>query len=187
MNPELNNKKGNTKLVLKTLVVAAALLAVFFIYISTKPDSYNVKYTEVLKAPITTVFATVNDFKTWENWNPSMKKGADIEISYGDRTTGVGAEYSWESEKKGGGKMQTISLETNKTIHQKISFANQGESDVYWAFKEVTNGTEVTWAIKGELNLIEKAGFFVIGGADLMFMPMLVNGIRNLDSYTQKK
>lgn len=174
------------KFLIKLALIFALIIGLFLAYVSTKPDTYDVSYTQILKAPINTTFKTVNDYKTWENWGPWIEMDTTITITLDKKTSGLGAGYSWTSTKDESGRMETLRLEENKAISQKIYFGNKGNSDMYWTFKPADNGTEVTWGMTSKLNLIEKAAFFVIGGAELMFKPMLVKGLRNLDDYTQK-
>jgi len=174
------------KFFIKLILVFAVILGLFLAFISTKPKNYDVYHTQVLKANIDDVFKTVNDYKTWESWGPWIEMDTTIVVKLDEKTSGVGSGYSWSSEKDENGRMETLTLEKNKYITQKVIFGNKGDSDIYWKFKSVDEGTEVTWGMKSDLGLIERAAFFVIGGAELMFKPMLVKGLRNLDKFTQK-
>lgn len=141
----------------------------------------------MIKAPISKVFNTVNDYSTWKNWTPWMEQDTTLVITLDKKFKGLGAGYTWKSEKDAGGKMRTISLTDNKEIIQKLLFTNHGSSDVYWHFKTVSNGTAVTWGIKGDLSLLDKAAFTVAGGTELMFLPMIVKGLDNLDEFITKQ
>ncbi len=174
------------KFFLKLILVFAVILGMFFAFISTKPSIYNVYHTQVLKVNIDDVFKTVNDYKTWKKWGPWMKMDTTIVIKLDEKSAGFGAGYSWTSKKDESGSMKTVKLIVNKSLEQKINFGGKGDADMYWKFDKVDNGTEVTWGIKSDLGLVEKAAFFVVGGAELMFKPMLVNGLRNLDDFTQQ-
>ena len=175
------------KFLLKLILVFVVLIGAFLYYASTKPDSYNIKHTKLIKKPVVSIFNTVNNFNTWKNWGPWMGQDTTLVIKVDKKNKGVGAFYTWQSDKDAGGKMETLSVTKNKEILQKITFTNHGSSDVYWHFKEVKDGTEVTWGIKGKLSLIEKAAFTVAGGTELMFLPMIVKGLNNLDDFIQKK
>jgi len=171
------------KFVFKLLLVLALILAIFFAYISTKSNHFDVQQTKLIKAPISSVFKTVNDYKTWKDWTPWMKQDTTLVVTLNEKTVGVDSGYTWKSDKDAGGNMKTISVEDNKQILQKMTFYNSGASDVYWKFKGVKEGTQVTWGIKGDLDLIQKAAFTVVGGAELLFMKTISEGLTNLDSY----
>lgn len=171
------------KFLIKLVVVFAIILALFFAYLSTKPSSYDVKRTHVINAPISKVFKVVNDYNSWDKWGPWLAQDSTLVITVDKKFSGVDSGYSWTSKTDNGGHMSTLSLINNKSINQKIFFGGKGDADVYWSFEEVAKGTEVVWGIKGKLSLLEKAGFFVVGGAELMFGPMTAKGLLNLEEY----
>jgi effector-binding domain-containing protein/ribosome-associated toxin RatA of RatAB toxin-antitoxin module len=174
------------KFFVKLLLLIAVILAVFFLYINTKPNTFDVSHTKLIKAPISTVYKTVNNYKTWDNWAPWIEQDTTLVVKLFDKTQGVDAGYTWESKKDAGGSMKTLAAIENKSIQQEIIFNNSGSSDIYWKFNKVNDGTEVTWGIKGDLGLLEKAAFSVAGGPELMFKPMIIDGLNNLDELIQK-
>ncbi len=155
------------------------------IYIFTYSGKYDITRTKTIKAPISHVFNTVNDLKTWEKWGPWHDQDSTIVVTYGDKTVGVGASDSWTS-KDGPGKMETVAIENNKSIDQKISFMDNEPSDIYWKFKEVEGGTDVTWGMKAEDSPFMFKFFAAIsGGWDAMFGPMEDDGLNNLAAYAE--
>ena len=170
----------------KLLLLVVVLLVVFLFYVNTKPNTFDISHTKLIKAPISAIYKTANDYKTWENWAPWMDQDTTLVITLNKKTVGVDAGYTWKSKKDAGGSMKTLSLQENKSIQQKIVFNNSGSSDVYWKFNEVKDGTKVTWGIKGDLGLLEKAAFAVAGGAELMFKPMIIDGLNNLEALIKK-
>lgn len=169
----------------RILGLLAILLIVFSIYIAMKPNHYDVKRTKTIAAPAEVIFNTVNEYKTWINWGPWKANDPTIVPSYPEKTSGVGGGYSWTSEKDGSGSMETLALTEFSSIDQKIYFNKRGESDVDWRFVDTEKGTEVTWGMKGDLGLMEKAFFTLMGGAEKMLGKMFVDGLNNLDSYTK--
>ncbi len=173
------------KLFSKILLVAAVLLIVFSIFISTRKGNYEVSKKQLIKAPVSVVFSKVNHFKTWQEWGPWAKMDSSIVVTYGAVTSGKGANYSWTSQRDRGGSIRTESIVPNQAIDQKIVFNQQQESDVYWRFEEKEAGTEVTWGMKGDLDFVGKAFFYIMGGAERIMTPMLNDGLTNLDRYIQ--
>ena len=170
------------KLLKRVLVLLVIVLLVGLLYVTMQPSDYDVKRSHVIKAPITQVFNTVNNLKTWEKWGPWHDEDSTIVVTYGEKTIGVGASDSWTG-KDGPGNMKTIAVEENKSIHQKIQFGDYEPSDIYWEFKETEAGTEITWRMQ-ETNA---PFFFKIfaafsGGWDGMLGPMETQGLENLDS-----
>ncbi|HBT09461.1 MAG TPA: AraC family transcriptional regulator, partial [Leeuwenhoekiella sp.] len=58
--------------------------------------------------------------------------------------------------------MRTTSVIENQRIEQDITFITPGgerTANVYWQFEKVENGTKVTWGMRGEHTLMDKAYF----------------------------
>jgi hypothetical protein len=105
-----------------------------------------------INAPIETVWENTNslaDLDKWNPWNekdPEMKKGA----SGVDGT--VGAEQSWDSDKKdvGKGKQIITNIEAPTLFETKLVFYTPYESEADAYVKLVDKGaqTNVTWGFK---------------------------------------
>ncbi|WP_086030591.1 GyrI-like domain-containing protein [Tenacibaculum holothuriorum] len=169
------------KILKYTLLFLLALIAVGLIYVTTYTGSYDVQRSKIINVPVSHAFNTVNDLKTWEKWGPWHDEDTTIVVTYGDKTVGVGASDSWTS-KQGPGKMETVALETNKSIDQKISFMDNDPGDIYWKFKEVDGGTKVTWGMKADKSPFGfKLAAVLLGGWDPMLGSMEENGLNNLE------
>lgn len=128
------------------------------IYFGTKDGTYDIQDSTIINAPPEVVFGKVNDYKNWEKWGPWKKEDARTTFTYAEKTSGEGASYSWSGDTKG--SMTTTKVIPNKEIEQKIVLktpTGEHTSIMYWIFDEVENGTKVTWGMKGEHALIDKA------------------------------
>lgn len=163
------------------LLFILLLVAGGWIFVSLQPGDYDVSRSKVIKAPVTSVFNTVNDLKSWENWGPWHDEDTTIVVSYGDKIVGVGASNSWTS-KDGPGSMKTVNVVPNKTIDQKLQFGDYDPSDIMWNFEAVDEGTKVTWRMKEDkAPFIFKMFSALSGGWDAMLGTMEENGLNNLD------
>ena len=127
------------------------------------------------------VFNQINDFKNWENWGPWKEEDPTMTITYPEKTSGIGANYSWEGA-EGPGYMETVATTQNKSIDQKISFGGMEPNDVYWEFNEVEDGTEVTWGMKHDkMNFMFKAFAASQGGMEKNLGEMFDKGLNKLD------
>jgi len=164
-----------------TLLFLLALLLIGLLYVAMQPSDYNVARSKIIKQPITKVFNTVNDLKTWEKWGPWHDEDSTIVVTYGDKTVGVGASDSWTS-KDGPGAMKTVAVEPNKSIQQEMTFGDNEPSEILWDFEKAEGGTKITWTMKDD-----KAPFFfkifsaLSGGWDGMLGPMIEKGLDNLN------
>lgn len=166
----------------KYLIVFIILLVVgALIYAFAQPSKYDISRSKIIKAPIASVFNTVNEMKTWEKWGPWHDQDTTIVVTYGDKTSGIDAYNSWES-KDGPGNMKTVNVVPNKLIEQKMQFADYNPSDVIWKFEEAEGGTKVTWQMK-ETNapFVFKLAAAFIGGWDKMLGSMEEDGLSNLE------
>ena len=157
------------------------------IYLATLDGNYDVQRSKVIKAPVEVVFNKVNDYKTWQSWSPWLWKDPNTKLTFGDVTSGNGANYSWDSENKdvGAGSMETIESKTNESIDQKIKFTKpwESESDIYWIFKPADGGgTEITWGMKGEMPFMMR---YMASKMDEYIGKDYESGLSKLDSVIQ--
>ncbi|MBL4605975.1 MAG: SRPBCC family protein [Flavobacteriaceae bacterium] len=158
------------------------VVVVGLIYVAFQPSEYDVSRSKVIKAPISSVFNTVNEMKTWKKWGPWHEDDSTIVVTYGDVTSGVDAFNSWTS-KDGPGNMKTVNIVPNQLIEQKMQFNDFDPSDVIWKFKEVEEGTQVTWHIKEDAApFMFKMFSAMSGGWDNMLGPMQEKGLNNLEN-----
>ena len=161
------------------------------VYFGTKDGSFDVAETKTINAPVSMIYANVNDYKNWQEWGPWMEEDPNMQITYADTTEGVGGSYSWVSETTGEGSMETLAAVENESIDQKIVFITpigESVSDVYWRFKPSDSGTEVTWGMKGEQSFMEKV-FMAFQSEDFetSMKKMYEQGLNNLDQTIQKE
>ncbi|WP_353777814.1 GyrI-like domain-containing protein [Winogradskyella sp. 3972H.M.0a.05] len=170
------------KYILLLLLIVVIALG---IYTAVQPNEYDVKRTQLIKAPTDLVFNNVNDFKNWESWGPWYDDDPTIETTYPENTSGEGASYSWTS-KDGPGNMKTVGVEKNKMIAQKLQFADYEPTDTFWRFEETPEGTNVTWQMKAdEVPFMFKFFGVLSGGMDNMLGPMMERGLVKMDSVMQ--
>ncbi|MGO3181820.1 MAG: SRPBCC family protein [Aequorivita sp.] len=153
------------------------------IYFGTKDGTYDIQDSTIINAPPEVVFSKVNDYKSWETWGPWKKEDPNMTVTYAEKTSGEGASYSWSGDRKG--SMTTTKVIPNKEIEQKVTQntpLGERNSTMYWNFDEVENGTKVTWGIKGEHTLIDKAYNSLMGSDyDSRVHQMNKAGLEGLD------
>jgi len=168
-------------LLLLLIIVAGA------IYIATLEGSYDIKRTKVVKAPIQVVYNNVNDYANWPEWSPWIEQEPTAALIFAEKTSGEGASYAWNGKILGEGSMETLETKANESINQKITFIKpwESQSDIYWDFKPVDDGTEVTWGMKGELDFMSRAFMAFSGGMEKEVGPDYERGLFKLDSVLQ--
>jgi effector-binding domain-containing protein len=175
------------KLIKKVLLVLVVVIAVAVIYVAIQPSEYSVTRTKMINAPTASVYATINEYKTWKDWGSWFRKDTTITVDYGEITSGVGANYSWVSM-DGPGRMKTVAAVANQSIDQEMQFGDYDPSMVRWAFEEVEGGTKVTWIMEDDnAPFVFKIGAAMMGGWEGMFAPDMEEGLANLDTLMIEK
>lgn len=173
---------------IKTLLIVLVIVVIGgIVYVIMQPDDYKVSRSRVIDVPVEIAFNTVNDLKTYEDWGPWHEEDSTIVVSYGKKTTGLGARNSWTSA-DGNGEMWITEVKANELIHQKMRFEDYEPGDIIWNFESMQDSTKVTWTMKSK-----KAPFFFkmaavySGGWENMFAPMQEKGLKNLDELVLKQ
>ncbi|MEM6514991.1 MAG: SRPBCC family protein [Bacteroidota bacterium] len=166
------------------LFVLLILIIGLAIYIAVQPNSFDFKRSRIVEAPAPVVFNLVNDYKAWPRFSPWMEQEKDANLTYGDKTSGEGASYSWEGEILGKGNMQTESVVSNESIEQDINFIEpfESSSDIKWTFEPSEKGTKVTWAMSGKQDFMTKMYVAFAGPIEKTTGPDFERGLFKLDS-----
>lgn len=156
----------------------------FSIYVAVQPNEYSFNRSRTINAPATLLFQKVNDFKEWPSFSPWMEQDPDANLIYGDITAGEGANYSWNGEILGEGKMTTNAVEVNKSINQLIEFTApfEAKSKINWTFEPTESGTKVTWAMEGKQDFVSKLFTTLMGSIESETGPNFERGLFKLDS-----
>lgn len=129
-------------------IVLGALLLLFLILGIFMPKDLVVEKSKTINAPANYLYNIVNDFKTNPDWNPWVQEDPDMKLSYGTKTQGTGATYSWSSEKMGNGKVAYTSTEQDKAINALLEFEGMSPSTYGLTFTpEGNNRTKVIWTM----------------------------------------
>jgi len=143
------------------------------------PSEYALERSITIQAPIDAVFAQVNDLRNWEKWGPWQEEDPTTKITYGDSTIGVGASYSWTSEKSGDGSLVIVESVQNQSITTDLDFGTEGKAQGHWTFEQTDDGVRVTWGMHGD------SGYNLIGRyfgmmMDTMVGPYFDKGLANM-------
>lgn len=153
------------------------------IYIAVQPNSFEVKRTRTIQAPVSVVYDNIIDFKNWEAWSSWVEENPETIITLSDTTYGIGGSYSWKDE-DGIGTMKTIDTKPKTSINQEMQFADFPKSDIIWNLKPNNDGsTEVHWTISGkDLPFDFKIFSTLMGGMEKQIGPHFERGLEKLDS-----
>lgn len=155
----------------KILLVLVALVAVFVVVVALQPTDYRVERTATIAAPVTDVFARVNDFHKWEAWSPWAKLDPDATVTFEGPDSGEGAIMTWAGDENvGKGKMTLVTSKPDEAVNIRVEFTEpfEGGTNSEFSFAPKGDQTEVVWAMHGQHGFVEKAFCLVMNGLDMM-------------------
>lgn len=166
------------KKILKGLVIiiVLALIVGFFF-----PSKVPVERSKVINASPEAIYAVVSDFQTWETWATWFQTDPNMQITWGDKTAGEGASYSWKSEIHGNGTLTITNAYPNDSIKTKLEFEGFNPGEGFWQFTPEGDGTKVTWGMVMDVGSMPWSKWFGLF-ADGMMGPDFEKGLHNLDS-----
>ncbi len=138
---------------LKFILLALLILVVIVLLLGWfAPRQVDISRDRIIEVPAEKVFAAVNDLTTWKHWSPWQQKDSSLKVTFGEKTSGLGASYSWTSKHSGNGRYTITQIEPNRSLVSSLEFDGQGEGEGYWKFEEVESGkTKTTWGLRFDL------------------------------------
>lgn len=142
-------------------LVVLALVVVLLIVIATRPDTFEIKRSTVIKAPQSIVYAQVASFPNWVAWSPWEGMDPSMSRTYNGSASGNGAHYEWRGNDKAGAGTMTIT-DDKPTEHLGLDlemiepYAGKNRVDFDFVKKDDTT-TEVTWQMSGKNGFPQKA------------------------------
>ena len=174
---------------IKTLItVVVVLLAGLLIYAATRPDTFRVERSTVIKTLPGQIFPLINDFHQWKLWSPWEKIDPAAKITFSGSNNGLGAIYEWDGNKDAGqGRMEIIESSSPSKVVLKIDFIKPFEGHNTIDFTLVPHGdtTTVTQAMYGPSPFLSKLmGLFF--SIDKMVGEKYEEGLANLKAIAEK-
>ena len=150
---------------LKTILIAAAIaLALFLVYVTTRPDTFKVSRSTQIKAPPDKIFPLINDLRAYNTWNPYAKKDAAIKLTYSGPAAGTGAKFLFDGNKDAGkGSIEVLAATPPSQVDMRLMMAEPFAINNLVRYTLVPNdgGTEVTWSMEGPVPFIAKIAHLV--------------------------
>jgi len=141
------------------VIIVVALLAGVLLFAATKPDSFRVERSALIKAPPEKIFPYINDFNAWRAWSPYEKLDPGMQRTLSGAPAGKGAVYAWEGNSKvGKGRMEILESAPPSKIVIQLDFAFPMDARNIAEFTLVPEGdsTRVTWQMSGPAAFLTK-------------------------------
>ncbi|RFS26320.1 hypothetical protein DVR12_00575 [Chitinophaga silvatica] len=131
-------------IILGALVVLVLGLFIFSMFLS---PSVKVERSVFVPAEASVIFPLINIVTNWELWSPWQKIDPNIKITYGEKESGPGASYSWESQNRnlGNGHMTIVESRPDNFIATHTDFMRFGVAKGFFRLEPITGGTVLTW------------------------------------------
>jgi len=171
------------------ILLTLAAIALLLIYAATRPDSFRVTRTMVIKAPAATIFSMINDLKLFSSWNPCEGKGPGVKGSYSGPASGVGAGYAWDGRKVGAGRLEITDSVAPTKVAMKLDFVKPFRAQNTAEFTLQAAGdklTIVTWAMHGPSPYLGKL-IGVVFNIDSRVGKDFEAGLANLKALTERR
>ena len=92
-----------------TAIIIIALIVLVMIIAATKPDSFSVQRSIIIKSAPDRIFALISDFHHWPSWSPWEKMDPAMKRNHSGVAYGTGALYAWDGNSKiGEGSMEIV-------------------------------------------------------------------------------
>ncbi|HEY0666110.1 MAG TPA: SRPBCC family protein [Gallionella sp.] len=145
------------------LIIVA--IVIILILARLKPDTFHVERSARIQAPPEKIFAYINDLRIWAAWSTWERMDPDMRKTFSEGSSGKGASYEWEGNRKvGHGRMTIVeSVAPSRIVIQLDFFAPfEAHNMASLTLQAQGNGTLVTWAMYGPSPFIAKLfGVFV--------------------------
>lgn len=169
------------------ILVAVAVAAVL-IFAATKPDSFRIERSALIKAPPEKIFAQVNELKAWAAWSPWERIDPAMKRTFSGPGAGKGAAYAWEGNKDvGSGRMELIESVPASKIAIKLDFFKpfEAHNTAEFSFARQGEATTVTWTMYGPSPYMSKL-ISLVFNMDRMVGGQFETGLANLKTISEK-
>lgn len=130
------------------------------LFVASRPAKFRIVRERELAAKPSAVYAKVADFHAWADWSPWEKLDPSMKKTFEGPTSGEGATYAWEGNKKAGaGRMTVTSVKQDAEIVIRLEFLKPfaATNTTTFTFTPSGEGTRVSWAMEGENGFAGKA------------------------------
>jgi carbon monoxide dehydrogenase subunit G len=171
-------------LLIAVIAIVALILCVLGLA-ATKPARYTVQRTITAQAMPEKVFALINDFHRWADWNE--KDATSMTRSFSGAPAGKGAILEWDGQGKSGKVRLEIVESSPKLIRVQADWTKPFVARNFNIFtlEPEGNATHVTWALDGE-NVFALKAMTVFVSADRLMGSHFEKGLADLKTAAEK-
>jgi uncharacterized protein YndB with AHSA1/START domain len=169
------------------IIVGVAVIAVLA-YAASRPNSFHVARSIVIKAPPEKIYGLIEDFHHWRAWSPYEALDPTMSRTYGGPSRGLGSTYAWESRgKAGAGRMEIARIAAPSALDIDLAFTKpmRANNKALFTLTPEGDGTRVTWAMEGASSFLFKLMGLVFN-MDKMIGTDFETGLASLKAEAEK-
>ncbi|MBK8012311.1 MAG: SRPBCC family protein [Deltaproteobacteria bacterium] len=144
----------------KVILVVLGLVALFAVFVATRPAEFTIERTRVIEVPAATAFEYLRDFHNFAAWSPWDKLDSQMKRTFEGAERGVGAQYAWVgNDQVGEGRMTIIDEKPGERIDIKLEFLKPWPATsqaTYLLTAQSPQSVEVTWRMTGHNDFMGK-------------------------------
>lgn len=170
------------------LGVVVLAVAVVLVLAATKPDTFRVQRSALIKAPPEKIYPMIADFHKWTIWSPYELKDPAMKRTFGAITSGKGAVYEWDGNSNvGSGRITILDAVPSSKVAIKLDMIKpfDAHNDVVFSLAPQGDGTVVTWDMQGPVPFLAKIAHTIFN-MDKMVGGDFETGLANLKAQTEK-
>lgn len=156
---ESRTTNNPTTMLKKILLVLAIIIVGIIVASRFQPSSYTVERSATIDAPIDVVFAHMNDFRKWQQFNAWGDTDPNAVYTYSDISNGVGADFHWKGNSDmGEGRMTMLESRPNEYVKVDLEFIEPfaGKATTEYVMAPEGEGTRLTQRMSSDHNFFSK-------------------------------
>lgn len=141
------------------LIIVVALVLGVLELAASRPDTFRVERSTVIKAAPAKVHALIDDFHQWAGWSPWEKLDPAMKRTHSGAPRGQGAVYAWSGNKEvGSGRMEIIDSQPPDRVRIRLEFREPFEAvnTAEYTIRAEGEGSRVTWAMFGPAPFVSR-------------------------------
>lgn len=170
------------KRALKVIIAMIALVGLVGVFM---PSDIHVERSIQINSSVEKVFEQVAVLPNWDNWMPWKEMDSSLVCYWNEKTTGVGAYYTWTmANGEEEGRLEILELVPNQRMKTEVVFGAAGVGIGHWHFVPNANGVEVSWGLSMDIGAnpyVKIMGPFM----DYMMGPDFEKGLANIKNYCE--
>ncbi len=184
-----HSKSNEMKYLKWPLIILGSLLAIYLLLCFIGPKNMNTSRSTKITASSAQIFNLFDDLKMWESWSPWAKMDTTQKLTFGEKTVGKGASYSWKGEATGSGDLEIIESTTNAQSKIKMNFHDYESSTmVDFKIENLGEEQELTWSMVDEVDLPFLArGAVLLKGEKSSLQNNFEDGLLNIKTIAEQR